>query len=164
MDIASIGAMYKRIDHIAIAVNDLNAAIFYYRNILGFELTEQRETKGNKSGMLSAVMSSSGFNIVLVQGTEPESQVSRYIDAYGMGVQHVAFEVDAIEVVIDELEKRGIVFATGIISSPGLKQIFSERDSSSGMMIELIERCDHNGFEDKSVQELFDQLESLDLV
>src|SRR5688572_26166480 len=100
--------LYQRIDHVAIAVRDLSESIFFYQQILGFELQEKRETQGRFSGMISAVLSSHDFTVVLLQGTGPESQISRYIQQYGPGVQHIAFEVENLERVAHILSARGV--------------------------------------------------------
>ncbi|HAS8622870.1 TPA: hypothetical protein I7784_21595 [Vibrio vulnificus] len=90
--------------------------------------------------------------------------MSRYIDKYGPGVQHVALHVDCIEEAVVELSKKGLEFATSILSDTSLKQAFTRRDPNSGMMIELIQRGEGKGFSDKNVSNLFNQLESADLV
>ena len=150
----------KRIDHIAVAVNNLQVAIDFYSGILGFKLIETRETKGTCTGMISAVLGAKDFTIVLIQGTESESQVSQYINKYGPGVQHIAIEVDGLEAVIDKLSEKGARFCTGIIQSQHMKQIFMKRDLISGVMVELIERSSNFGFEDGGVKSLFNQLEA----
>ena len=155
--------IYQRIDHLAVAVKDLEQAIFFYRDVLGFGLAERRETRGDKTGMLSAVMDGGEFTIVLLQGTEPTSQVSQFVSQYGPGVQHVALEVKNLEIAIELLKDKGLEFATTIIVGPGLKQSFTRRDSNSGMMVELIERTGNEGFAENSVQDLFNQLEAAQL-
>lgn len=152
--------VFSRIDHLAIAVSDLETAVSFYRDTLGMALLERRETKGRRTGMLSAVMDAGAFQIVLIEGVGADSQVSRYIERYGQGVQHVAFEVENIERVADGLARDGLRFSTGLLVGPGLKQIFSERDASSGMMYELIERTGETGFQDNNVNRLFEQLEA----
>lgn len=151
---------FSRIDHIAIAVSDLETALCFYRDTLGMALVERRETKGLRTGMMSAVMDAGAFQIVLIQGIGEESQVSRYITRYGHGVQHVAFEVTNIERMAENLARDGLRFSTGLLVGPGLKQIFSERDAASGMMYELIERTGETGFQDDNVTQLFEQLEA----
>lgn len=152
-------SILKRLDHLAIAVTNLEKSINFYRDTLGMELVERRETKGKLTSMISAVMDAGSFSIVLIQGMEPDSQVSQYIQEYGPGVQHVAFEVDSIEDAVEELEHKGLQFATGLLEGPGLKQIFSARDRQSGMMYELISRTTETGFQDNNVNRLFEQLE-----
>lgn len=150
-----------RIDHIAIAVEDLEEALFLYQGILGFELLNRREVKGEFSGMVSAELSAHGFSIVLIQGTSETSQVSQYIKEYGPGVQHIAIEVEDMQGIVDDLEGKGFEFATNIIRGKSLVQIFSKRDRNCGMMFEFIKRRDdEDGFETNNIQDLFEQLEA----
>lgn len=149
VSVANASALHSqaiRIDHFAVAVVDIESSIRFYRDVLGFELMERRTTIGKKTGMLSAVMTIASFSIVLVQGTSIDSQVSRFIESYGPGVQHIAFEVADIQKVYEDLRKRGMEFSTTMISSPGLNQVFSKRDKGSGIMLEFIERGENNGF------------------
>jgi len=146
------------IDHVAIAVQDLEDSIRFYSEVLGFELKERRRTEGKQTAMISAVMKAGPITVVLLQGTSPESQVSRFVEHFGPGVQHVAFGVKNLPEMAEELKAAGLEFDTTVISSPGLRQIFSQRDAGSGMMFEFIERMGGD-FSDQSVQQLFEQLE-----
>lgn len=151
----------KKIDHIAIAVPDLEKSIKWYTEVMGFSVRERRRTEGSKTAMLSAVLDAGSITFVLLQGLSEESQVTRYVEHYGPGVQHIAIEVDNLETVAAELEEAGMEFDTQIIDGPGLRQIFTRRDQGSGMMYEIIER--HGGdFSDTSVEQLFKQLEEKD--
>ncbi len=151
----------KSIDHIAIAVHDLEASIQFYQKVLGFELHERRETKGKNTAMISAVMKAGDITAVLLQGTTPESQVSRFVENYGAGVQHIAIGVDNLPAMAEDLKQAGMEFDTTVIEGGGLRQIFSHRDPGSGMMFEFIERLGGD-FSDESVQNLFNQLEEKD--
>lgn len=153
-----------KIDHIAVAVPDLQVSIEHYVNVLGFKLVNRLETQGEYTGMYSAVLDAGEFYIVLLQGKEPSSQVSRFVEQHGPGVQHVAFAVEAIEDVYRDLVAKGQEFVTGIIDGPGLRQVFTKRDAASGLMIEYIQRTGHPLFEDQNVQELFKQMERADAV
>lgn len=153
----------SNLDHIAIAVPDLEASVAWYRDVLGFEVRERRTTEGDDTGMVSAVLVAGPITVVLVQGTSPESQVSRYIEAYGPGLQHMAIGVRNLPELAEKLEASGVDFATSIIEGTGIRQIFTARDPGSGMMFELIERLEDGGhFSDESVQNLFRQLEEKD--
>lgn len=148
------------LDHVALAVPDLEEAVAFYRDVLGFEVLERRETKGKFTGMVSAVTRCGPLVFVLVQGTSAESQVSRYIARYGAGVQHVAVEVRDLPKVMEGLKASGMKFDTTLIQGSGIRQAFTHRDEASGMMYELIERQEPDGhFTDESVGELFRQLE-----
>ncbi|MBX3713996.1 MAG: VOC family protein [Lysobacter sp.] len=153
---------FLRIDHLAIAVQDLEEAILFYRDTLKLPLVERRETMGKYSGMRSAVMSAGNFQIVLIEGTSPESQVSRYVNEYGPGVQHVAFEVENIDETHRDLARNGLEFSTSVLDAPGLRQTFSKRDKVSGMMFELIERTGETGFKEANINRLFEELERAD--
>jgi 4-hydroxyphenylpyruvate dioxygenase-like putative hemolysin len=148
-----------RVDHVAIAVRDLDEAIRLYTQVFGFALTKRREIQGKFSGMISAELDAGAFSIVLVQGTSPESQVCRYIEEYGPGVQHIAIAVEDLKAVAGALEASGAQFATGLIEGDGLLQLFSKRERNSGMMFEFIERRAVDGFQSQNIQQLFEQLE-----
>jgi methylmalonyl-CoA/ethylmalonyl-CoA epimerase len=149
------------IDHVAIAVRDLEESIKFYTEVMGFELTERRRTEGTKTAMISAVLKAGAITVVLLEGTSPESQVSRFVEHYGPGVQHLAIGVQDLPRMAEELKASGLGFDTTVISSPGLRQIFSKRDQASGMMFEFIERMGGD-FSDESVKSLFEQLEQKD--
>jgi methylmalonyl-CoA epimerase len=146
------------IDHVAIAVRNLEESIRFYTDVLGFELKERRRTEGKQTAMISAVLKAGPITVVLLEGTSPESQVSRFVEHFGAGVQHLAIAVQNLPAVAEELKTAGLEFDTTIIESPGLRQIFTARDPGSGMMFELIERMGGD-FSDQSVQNLFEQLE-----
>lgn len=155
----SIAGFAKGIDHVALAVPDLEAATVWYERTLGFEILGRRLTKGERTSMISAVLRSGPVTFVLTQGLEPSCQVSRFVEAYGAGVSHVAVRVDDLDAVSRALTARGTEFATTIIEGRGLRQLFTKRDRHSGMMLELIE--DKGGaFTDQSVEALFRQLEA----
>lgn len=146
------------IDHVAIAVQNLEESIKFYTDVLGFELKERRRTEGKQTAMISAVLKAGAITVVLLEGTSPESQVSRFVEHFGSGVQHLAIGVQNMPEMVNDLKSSGMEFDTTIIESPGLRQIFSKRDPGSGMMFEFIERMGGD-FSDQSVQNLFEQLE-----
>lgn len=160
---SALGEKSKGIDHVAVAVPELEPAIVFYRDVLGFSIDQRRVTHGRRTAMVSAVMKAGDLTFVLVQGTSPESQVSRYIEHHGAGVQHVAIEVEDLPGVVERLEAAGLDFVTSVIQGEGIRQAFTHRDPSSGMMFELIEYQRPDGhFSDASVQQLFEQLEATD--
>lgn len=158
---ALLGKYARSVDHIAVAVEDLEQSIDFYSKVLGFQLHERRRTEGKVTAMVSAVMKAGPITVVLLQGSSPESQVSKYVEHYGPGVQHIAVAVENLPEMAEDLKKAGLEFDTNVISSPGLRQIFSARDPGSGMMYEFIERMGGD-FSDESVKSLFEQLEQKD--
>jgi 4-hydroxyphenylpyruvate dioxygenase-like putative hemolysin len=161
--LTALGRYAVKIDHVAIAVPDLESSVEFYHRLLGFEVVERRRTFGRATAMVSAVLRAGAITVVLVQGTAPASQVSRYIDNYGPGVQHIAIEVRDVDTLITEMRLAGVEFTTSLIEGRGIRQVFTARDRGSGMMYEFIERRTNDGdFTDESVQELFEQLERND--
>jgi 4-hydroxyphenylpyruvate dioxygenase-like putative hemolysin len=152
------------IDHVAVAVRDLDEAIDTYRRTLGFELVERRRIEGVASGMLLAEMRAGPIAFVLVQGNSERSNVTRYIEEYGPGVQHVAIAVDDLPGVLDELDGRGCDLLTGVIESPGLQQAFTKREPNSGIQVELVSRGGEPGFTQSNIRDLFEAMEREDVV
>jgi len=153
-----LGKYAKSIDHIAIAVKDLEASIAFYQDVLGFELHERRRTEGQGHGdglgrdeggarhgraAGGHVARVPGLQIcrALRAGRAAHRLRGREPPGHGRGPQG-----------------RGLEFDTDVIASPGLRQIFSARDPGSGMMYEFIERMGGD-FSDDSVKSLFEQLE-----
>ncbi len=151
---------FRRIDHIALAVTDLEAAIVMFRDVLGFTLKRRHHIKGEKTGMLSAELELSGIKFVLCKGTEPGSQVSQLVEHYGVGVAHIAFEVDDVDETVMRLKERGLGFDTNVIRGAGLTQSFSTRCETTGLSFEVIHRDGEEQFLDSNIQQLFEQLES----
>ena len=159
---STIGDQLIRIDHVAVAVENLQVAERWYTEVLGFRCIERRVLEGRKSGMISAVMQAGPVVFVLVQGTNPESRVSRYVRHFGHGVHHVALQVRGIDRLVPSLRGRRLDFSTTLVESPGLRQAFARRSAETGLMLEFVERGEFAGFSDQNVQSLFAQLEASD--
>jgi methylmalonyl-CoA/ethylmalonyl-CoA epimerase len=150
------------IDHVAIAVENLRESIRWYVECLGFTLLEERVTSGARTSMLSAVLSGGGATIVLVQGTSPDSQVSRFIEHYGPGVQHLALRVSDMSKAVARIASSGGALDTTLIEGDGLRQAFLRRDRGSGVRVEITERRGGT-FTDATITQLFREFESREL-
>jgi chorismate mutase-like protein len=149
----------RRIDHVAIAVRDLEQAITMFRDRYGFAVLERRQVQGEVSGMDSATLRAGGVTFVLCQGDSPRSNVSQYIEHYGPGVQHIAIAVRGQRELLDDLADRGADLLTGVINAPGLDQSFTKREANTGVQLEFVTRTDNDGFSDNNVRELFAAME-----
>lgn len=157
-----LGDLVIGIDHVAIAVADVDASIAHYSRALGFTLLERSEVSGDHSGMVYAVLKSGSSTVVLVQGTSPESQVSKFIAAFGTGMHHIAFAVRDLDAALSIVKETGGSADTPVIADAGIRQAFLQRDAASGVRIELIERAEAP-FSEKNVEGLFRALEAKDL-
>jgi methylmalonyl-CoA/ethylmalonyl-CoA epimerase len=98
--------MIKGIDHVAIAVEDIDAAIALFQNVLGLAVTHREEIAGY--GVRIATIATGGTDVELVQGITPDSPITRFVAERGAGMHHVAFEVDDIHRALAEMRKRGV--------------------------------------------------------
>jgi len=131
--------MIKKIDHIAMAVKDLDQAAKFYQNTLGLPLSgiEVVAEQKTKVGFLKIGES----NIELVQPAEPGSPLDKFLETRGPGIHHICLEVDDIEAEIKSLLDKGAVM---IDQKPRLgahhsKVAFIHPKSSNGILIELVE-------------------------
>ncbi|MBI4808957.1 MAG: VOC family protein [Nitrosomonadales bacterium] len=159
---AQLGNLILGIDHVAIAVEDIDASIAHYSSALGFSLLDRSEVNGDHTGMVYAVLKSGSATVVLVQGTSPESQVSKFLAAFGTGMHHIAFSVSDLDAALAKVREAGGKNDTPVISDDGIRQTFLQRDPATGVRIELIERTDAP-FSEKNVEGLFRALEARDL-
>lgn len=98
--------MIYKIDHIAIAVEDIEKAIEFYENTLGLELAH-RETVLDQQ-VETATFPIGDTAIELVQGKTEESAIRKYIRSKGPGIHHIAFAVDDIVQALEVLKNEGV--------------------------------------------------------
>ena len=129
----------KRVHHIDFAVRDLDRAIEKYRRFFQVPL-ETREHLDNR-GVELARFRLGGTWIVLVQPTRPDSPIQQFIDRYGEGFYHIAYEVDNLNDLVIELQAQGAKLGK---DGPrrGLedwKLVDIDRDEMFGIMTQLVE-------------------------
>lgn len=153
------GSQILAIDHVAVAVEDLESAVEELTRRFGFDVIERRSVDGKHSGMVSATLRAGQATVVVCQGTSAESNVSQYIAHRGPGVQHVALSTSDHQVLLADLRAAGADLLTGIIHAPGLDQTFTRRSPATGLQLEFVSRTEHTSFEDDNVRELFESME-----
>ena len=131
--------MLKRINHIAIAVNNIEEAAKFYQNVLGLNLTGVEVVAAQKTRVGFFKIGDS--NIELVQPAEPDSPLVKFLETKGQGIHHICFEVDDVEAEVKAFLEKG---ATLIDQKPrpgahNTKVAFVHPKSSSGGLIELCE-------------------------
>ena len=129
--------MVRRIDHIAIAVHDIDEAAKFYRDILKLDLSGVEVVTEQKSKVGFFKIGES--NIELVQPTSDDSPLVKFLETRGPGIHHICLEVDDIQSEVEELKKRG---ARMIDEKPrpgahNTQVAFMHPKSSGGVLIEL---------------------------
>ncbi len=98
--------MIKRIDHIGVAVKDLDKAIETYRDIFGFELLEVEEVPSQKVKV--AKFNVGGVHIEFLQPLADDSPISKFLEKKGEGIHHIAYYTDDINGLLDDLKNKGV--------------------------------------------------------
>jgi methylmalonyl-CoA/ethylmalonyl-CoA epimerase len=131
--------MIKKINHIAIAVNNIEEAAKFYQQILGLQLSGVEVVTSQKTRVGFLKIGES--NIELVQPAEPGSPLAKFLEGKGQGIHHICFEVDDVEAEVKTYLEKG---ATLIDTQPrpgahNTKVAFVHPKSSNGVLIELCE-------------------------
>jgi methylmalonyl-CoA/ethylmalonyl-CoA epimerase len=129
----------KRIDHIAIVVEDIELALNFWRDALGLELQHVEDVPNQES--IVAFLPIGASEVELVKPTSEDSGISRYLKKRGPGIHHICFEVDDIETTLAQLKRKGIhlINEQPIIGTGGKKISFIHPDSTHGVLVELYE-------------------------
>ncbi len=98
--------MLKQIDHIGIAVKNLEETIKLYKNIMGLELIEQEEVESQKVKV--AKFDINGVHIEFLEPTAPDSPIAKFIEKKGEGLHHIAYMTDNINKELENLKSKGI--------------------------------------------------------
>jgi len=129
--------MLKKIEHIGIAVKDLEVSNRLYTKLLG---TKHYKTEFVDSESVKTSFFKVGENkIELLQATNPESAIAKFINKKGEGVHHVAFEVENIEAEIKRLINEGfeLIDNTPKLGADNKIIAFLHPKSSGGVLVEL---------------------------
>ena len=134
--------MIKEIDHIGIAVKDLEEAMSIYTDILGLEFKGTEKIEEQK--IIYATFLAGRVKIELVQPTHPDSTVGKFIEKRGEGIHHIAFGVENINEFLKELSTKGVnlIDEKARIGAGGAKIAFIHPKDMKGVLIELVERAE----------------------
>jgi methylmalonyl-CoA/ethylmalonyl-CoA epimerase len=132
------------IDHVGIAVPDLDEAIAFYRDTLGLELThvETNEYQGTREAMMRAPGDDgTGAAVQLLAPLGPDTTIGRFIDRKGPGVQQVAYRVTDIEAAANALRAKGlrVLYDKAKPGSENSLANFVHPKDTGGVLIELVE-------------------------
>jgi methylmalonyl-CoA/ethylmalonyl-CoA epimerase len=129
----------KRIDHIAIVIEDIETSLSFWRDALGLDVTHIEDIPAEQSQIVFLPLGNS--EIELVKPTSEDSGLSRYLGKRGPGMHHICLEVDDIEAMMSQLKSKGIqlIQESPSVGLGGRKYAFIHPKSSSGVLVELYE-------------------------
>lgn len=132
--------MVKKVDHIGIAVKNLEETLKFYEEVLGIksvgtEIVEEQKVK-------VAFLPIRDTEIELLETTEEDGPIAKFIEKRGEGIQHIAYKVDNIEKAIEELKAKGVrmIDERPRYGAGGARIAFLHPKSTFGVLIELCER------------------------
>jgi len=132
----------KRIDHVAIVVRDLEAALRFYRDTLG--IAPSRVIDFPREGVKIAFLplgGPGGSEIELLEPTDPAGGVARFLEKRGEGLHHLCLEVEDIDTALAELTAAGaVVLDTAPRPTAEGRGIFLHPKGTGGVLLELVQR------------------------
>ncbi|MBX9806687.1 MAG: methylmalonyl-CoA epimerase [Flavobacteriaceae bacterium] len=127
----------RKIEHIGIAVSNLENASIIYEKLFGSPSYKQEEVA--REGVKTAFFMSGPNKIELLEATNPESPIAKFITKKGEGIHHIAFEVEDIVVEIERLKNEGFIILNETPKKGADNKLvtFLHPKSTNGVLIEL---------------------------
>ena len=127
----------SHIEHIGIAVNSLEEAIPYYENVLGLKCYAIEEVADQK--VKTAFFKVGNTKIELLESTDPEGPIGKFIEKKGQGIHHLAFAVDNVGKALTEAQEKGVVLIdkSSRKGAEGLNIGFLHPKSTLGVLTEF---------------------------
>lgn len=132
-------ALFTAIDHVGLAVSDLDAAIAFHRDVLGMELAHTEENP--EQGVREAMMRIGDSHIQLLAPLTPDSTIAKFLDSKGPGMQQVAYRVADIDAVSTTLRDRGLrlLYDEPRRGTSNSRVNFIHPKDADGVLVELVE-------------------------
>jgi methylmalonyl-CoA/ethylmalonyl-CoA epimerase len=129
-----------KVDHIGIAVKDLDETLKFYTDILGLECQGTEVVEEQKVRV--AFLPVGDTEVELLESTTDDGPIARFIEKNGEGMQHIAFRVDNIEEAIEYMKEKGMrmIDEAPRYGAGGAKIAFVHPKSSNRVLVELSER------------------------
>lgn len=132
--------MIEKIDHIGVAVKNLDETLKVYTEILGLKTAGVEEVEDQKVKVAFIPIGES--EIELLESTDPEGSIAKFIEKRGEGIQHIALKVNDLEKTLEDLKAKGIrlIDEKPRNGAGGAKIAFIHPKATRGILIELCER------------------------
>ena len=128
--------MIKKINHVGIALKDLDKAVQFFEDTFGAKLLWRMTFEGQK--MESALISMGEAQFELSRSLDPSGVIGKFIEMRGEGIHHVSLEVENLDQALKEFEQKGLR-VVGKVASGGLKVAFLHPKEVFGILFEIIE-------------------------
>jgi methylmalonyl-CoA/ethylmalonyl-CoA epimerase len=130
-------AKVKRIDHIAVVVDDMPGTLEFWQDALGMQVTHIQDIPAEMAQI--AFLPAGGSEIELVKPTSADSGLAKYLEKRGPGMHHVCLEVDDIAGMLASLKQKGIqlINEQPRVGADGKKYAFIHPKSANGVLVEL---------------------------
>ena len=139
--IAETSGLFTAIDHVGIAVPDLDEAVAFYRDTYGMRLAheEVNEEQGVREAMMA--VGDSGSHIQLLAPLSAESTIAKFLDRSGPGIQQMAYRVVDVDAVSSTLRERGVrlLYDEPKRGTAGSRINFVHPKDAGGVLVELVE-------------------------
>jgi methylmalonyl-CoA/ethylmalonyl-CoA epimerase len=131
--------MFARVDHIGVAVEDLDAAVALYRDTFGMPLVHREVVEGQ--GVEAVLLDVGENHVELLAPLGPDTPVGRFLAARGPGMHHVAYQVADIERTLGALREQGLrlIDETPRIGIRGSHVAFVHPKSTGGVLTEIVQ-------------------------
>ena len=144
LDNTGIGLL--RIDHVGVAVTDLDEAIEMYERVFGMRCihTEENAEQGVREAMMTVGPDARGGCVQLLAPLSPDSTIARFLDRSGPGLQQVAYTVEDVEAAGAKLRERGVrlLYDSPRLGTAGSRINFVHPRDAGGVLVELVEPAD----------------------
>jgi len=130
----------RKVDHIGVAVSNLEEALKIYTDVLGLKLHGTEVVEEQKVRV--AFMPVGDTEIELLESTDPEGPIAKFIEKRGEGIQHIAFRVDDIEEALEQMRQQGVrlIDEKPRYGAGGARIAFLHPKATGGVLVELCER------------------------
>ena len=129
----------KRVDHVGIAVKNLDESVQFYESLglkaTGYEVVAEQKVK-------VAFLPCGDSELELLESTEPDGPIARFIEKNGPGIQHIAIRVDDIDKALEELKEKGVRLIDQVprYGAGNARIAFVHPKATGGVLLELTQR------------------------
>lgn len=135
--------MLGKVEHIALAVADLETAVKHYSEVWGLEVSHRERVEDQ--GVEEAMLPIGNTFLQLLGPTGPDTTVGKFVAKRGEGLHHIAYEVDDLEAALADLKDKGVplIDEAPRLGGRGHMVAFVHPKGNHGLLVELIQKPSH---------------------